>query len=34
MPELASRVAAKAGDLEADIGRRRDVLRHAVEHVS
>ena len=34
MPELASRAATKAGDLEADIARRRDVLRHAVEHVS
>jgi hypothetical protein len=34
MPELAARVSMKAGDLEAEIDQRRDVLRHALEHVS
>jgi hypothetical protein len=34
MPELATRLSKKAGDLESDVGRRRDALRHAVEHVS
>jgi hypothetical protein len=34
MPELAARVSMKSGDLEAEIDRRRDILRHAVEHVS
>jgi hypothetical protein len=34
MPELATRLSKKAGDLEGDIERRRDALRHAVEHVS
>jgi hypothetical protein len=34
MPELATRMSTKAGDLEAEIDTRRDVLRHAVEHVS
>jgi hypothetical protein len=34
MPELAARLSMKSGDLEAEIDRRRDVLRHAVEHVS
>ena len=34
MPELAARVSMKSGDLETEIDRRRDILRHAVEHVS
>jgi hypothetical protein len=34
MPELAARVSTKAGDLEAEVGRRRDALSHAVGHVS
>jgi hypothetical protein len=34
MPELASRISMKAGDLEAEVGRRRDALRHSVEHLS
>jgi hypothetical protein len=34
MPELAARVSMKSGDLEVEIDRRRDVLRHALEHVS
>jgi hypothetical protein len=34
MPELAARVSMKAGDLEAEIARRRDTLTHAVGHVS
>lgn len=34
MPELAARMSTKAGELEAEIGRRRDALVHAVSHVS
>ena len=34
MPELAARISTKAGDLEAEVGRRRDALGHAVSHVS
>jgi hypothetical protein len=34
MPELAARISTKAGDLEAEIDRRRDALGHAVSHVS
>jgi hypothetical protein len=34
MPELAARLSTKAGDLEAEVNRRRDVLAHAVSHVS
>jgi hypothetical protein len=34
MPELAARIAMKAGDLEAEVDRRRDALTHAVEYVS
>jgi hypothetical protein len=34
LPELAARISTKAGDLDAEIDRRRDILRHAVEHVS
>jgi hypothetical protein len=34
MPELAARIAMKAGDLEAEVDRRRDALGHAVGHVS
>ncbi len=34
MPELAARTSTKAGDLEAEIERRRDALGHAVSHVS
>jgi hypothetical protein len=34
LPELATRMAKSSGDLETAIDRRRDVLRHAVEHVS
>jgi hypothetical protein len=34
MPELATRLSTRAGDLEAEVDRRRDALRHAVEHVT
>jgi hypothetical protein len=34
LPELASRIRWKAGDLEVEIDRRREALSHAVGHVS
>jgi hypothetical protein len=34
LPELASRIRWKAGDLEVEVDRRRQTLSHAVEHVS
>jgi hypothetical protein len=34
MPELAARLSTKAGDLEAEVDRRREVLVHAAAHVS
>jgi hypothetical protein len=34
LAELAARISTKAGDLEAEIDRRRDALVHAVSHVS
>jgi hypothetical protein len=34
LPELASRIRWKAGDLEVEIDRRREALSHAAGHVS
>lgn len=34
LPELASRIRWKAGDLEAEVDRRRETLSHAARHVS
>jgi hypothetical protein len=34
LPELASRIRWKAGDLEVEVDRRRDALNHAAGHLS